>query len=503
MMEKGSLHRLGLKLCILTLCVSGCGGGTEQHTSSVSETGVLRVLDTNPRWLTDDSGKAKYFTGPTGQFTVNPNATVSTVQDLWSDDVNRVNDYATAFDTVVANGHNFVRLWRWETSAWGTPAQFASNTHWRLPTSQMPWTLVDTRIDSATGTDVPVGVYDLASFNQSYFDRLRAVVMSAVSKGLTPSVMLFEGNENQSQVVLGFTHPMLAENNINGVSCDANSDAHCEETHTLADATITAYQDAYVRKVVDTLNDIDGYIYEIVNETGFDTVSWQNHVSALITRYESEGGRQRHPVWMSHWGTASRQPPSNQYLFDNDHVQIIAPAGRDYETDPPHNHANERVNVVFHDTDHGGNGNGVVTIDWPWKSLTRGISPLYLDCPYTYCRREPDSERPLIGRAMAQTLAYANKINLGAMTIETGRTIMDSGYGLYEPCAEYLMYMPADGRHSINLSSCQPDRSFAVEFFEPLTGNTTSGEPVTGGAVHGFNPPGPNPMVVHLKVIQK
>jgi hypothetical protein len=485
--------------------VSSCGGGTEQQTSFAPETGVLRVLETNPRWLTDDSGKAKYFTGPTGQFTVNPNATVSTVQDFWNEDVSGVNDYATAFDTVVANGHNFVRLWRWETSVWGSRAQFASNTYWRVPILQMPWSLVSTRVDSSTGINITVGVYDLATFNQSYFDRLRAVVLSAVNKGLTPSVMLFEGSANGALTEFsGFSHPMFGVNNVNGVSCDTNSNVHCDETHTLTNATITAYQDAYVQKVIDTLNDIDGYVYEIVNETGFDTVPWQNHVADTVSNYEQQEGRQSHPVWMSHLGNGNGQIPSNDYLFHNGYVQIIGPAGREYETAPPHNHGNKRVNVVFHDTDHGGmNGNGIVNSEWPWKSLTRGISPLLLDCPFEICKREPDSERPSIRRAMAQTLAYASKINLKAMTVETGRSIIDSGYGLYESCVEYLMYMPEDGSHGINLSSCQPDHAFAVEFFEPLTGITTSGETVTGGAVRSFNPPGPNPMVVHLKAIPR
>jgi hypothetical protein len=99
-------------------------------------------------------------------------------------------------------------------------------------------------------------------------------------------------------------------------------------------------------------------------------------------------------------------------------------------------------------------------------------------------------------------LTYAQKLNLKAMTIETGRAIIDSGYGLYEVCAEYLMYMPTDGSHSINLSSCQSDRSFAVEFFEPLTGTTTTGEPVLGGTIPTFNPAGSNPMVVYLKTTQ-
>jgi hypothetical protein len=274
---------------------------------------------------------------------------------------------------------------------------------------------------------------------------------------------------------------------------------HCEETHTLTNRIITAYQEAYVQKVIDTLNDVDAYIYEIVNETGFDSVKWQNHVAAFIAQYERQGSRQSHPVWMSHWGSASRQPPSNRYLFENAHVQIVAPAGKQYETNPPHNHANKLVNVIFHDTDHGGNGNGIVTVDWPWKSLTRGISPLLLDCPFTVCKRESDNDRLLIKRAMAQTLSFANRINLKDMAVATGYKIIGSSYGLYKTCDEYLMYMPKDGRNGINLKSCRPGDSFRVEYFDPMTGATISGGIVEGGAIQPFDPPGRNPMVVYLK----
>ena len=100
---------------------------------------------------------------------------------------------------------------------------------------------------------------------------------------------------------------------------------------------------------------------------------------------------------------------------------------------------------------------------------------------------------------MAQTLTYANRINLKAMAVETGTSIIDSGYGLYEACSEYLMYMPADGTNSIHLESCNPGDAFSVEYFEPSTGTTTSGGTVAGGAARSFNPPGSNPMVVYLK----
>jgi hypothetical protein len=346
-----------------------------------------------------------------------------------------------------------------------------------------------------------VGVYDLAVFNQSYFDRLRAVVMSAVSKGITPSVMLFEGYENQIALAefSGFAHPMLAGNNINGVSCDVNADAHCEETHTLMNETITGYQRAYVQKVVDTLNDIDGYIYEIANESTANSLSWQNYVANFISTYESTDGRQSHPIWMTPWYSPPQPYSSNDYLYHNSHVQIVAPTsvpGReDFVGNPTANQANKSVNVWLHDSDHG----EVVNVDWPWKAFTRGVSPLYLDCPTAVCTREPDYLRPLIMKAMAQTLVYAKKINLKAMTVESNRSTIGSGYGLYQSCVEYLMYMPADGTHTINLGSCGSDQSFTVELFEPLTGAASSGGTISGGTTHAFNPDGVNPMVVYLK----
>ena len=85
------------------------------------------------------------------------------------------------------------------------------------------------------------------------------------------------------------------------------------------------------------------------------------------------------------------------------------------------------------------------------------------------------------------------------MTVATGYKIIDSSYGLYQTCAEYLMYMPKDEKNKINLESCKPEDLFSVEYFEPKTGVTISGGTVRGGATRSFDPPGSNPMVVYLK----
>jgi hypothetical protein len=97
----------------IVFILGGCSGGNEQSTvtSSSPETGVLRVLESNPRWLTDDSGKARYFTGPSVQGFERPNACWSAFQDIWNTGIlPEPNDYAAAFDRVVSNGHNFIRM---------------------------------------------------------------------------------------------------------------------------------------------------------------------------------------------------------------------------------------------------------------------------------------------------------------------------------------------------------------------------------------------------------
>ena len=178
-----------------------------------------------------------------------------------------------------------------------------------VQSDQMPWKMVSTRVDSATGYNRTVGVYDLSQFNQPYFDRLRTRVLYAVNHGVTPFIMFFVCDDTtMSWSAIG--HPYFNGNNINGVNCDTNANYIVEECYTLLDTTagkqITAYQDSYIRKLVDTLNDIDGIIWEPANEVPstwrlYDANyrAWVYHVSDVITAHERTGGRKIHPVYLS------------------------------------------------------------------------------------------------------------------------------------------------------------------------------------------------------------
>jgi hypothetical protein len=75
--------------------------------------GPLRILQSNPRYFTDGSGKAIYLTG-----THNWNNFQNTGHRAGPGDPPPVLDYTAFLDFVQAHNHNFFRLWRWESPKW-------------------------------------------------------------------------------------------------------------------------------------------------------------------------------------------------------------------------------------------------------------------------------------------------------------------------------------------------------------------------------------------------
>jgi len=448
---------------------------TSQATPSI--VAPLQVLKSNPRFLTDGSGKAIYMAGVNGW---------QTFEDFSPINPPPAYDWTADLDEATANGYNFIRLWTVEQEAWGDnsiPPGALGLHGWPLP-----WTRVGTRSLSDPGVML-VGVYDLNSFNQAFFDRLRTRVQSAHQKGIYVSIMLFSGGHLSYSSRGWFSHPFNAANNINSINGDKNADGKGTETHTLHDPVVTALQEAYVKKVIETVNDLPNVIYEISNEDKEDTTPWQNHMADLIHDYESTDGRQRHPVWISAFGWGVDML-SNNHLYST-HAEIISPTnlgGENYDTDPP---ASGGGKVVFVDSDHI----GTETHQWPWKVFTRGNYPVFLD------ERETPSVRAAIKKTMGQTVAYANKVDLAAMIPAVNTAICSTGYCLINPGSEYLMYLPSGGPATINLGGVSG--TFAIEFFSQETGETTNGGTVSGETVQSFSPPFEGEAVVHLKAVMQ
>jgi hypothetical protein len=197
--------------------------------------------------------------------------------------------------------------------------------------------------------------FDLCVFDDAYFDRLRARVRAAGGRGIHVGVMLWNTwsvHRYHADPALDpwRHHPYNARNNINGVDGDPRGTGDgAAGAQSLAIPAITALQEAYARKVVDTLNDLDNVLYEISNEPIADaaTAAWQNHMIGFLRGCQA-GRPKRHPIGMTA-GFVPNSETINAQLRDSG-ADWISPALAEAAVhDPP---AAEGGKVPLLDTDH-------------------------------------------------------------------------------------------------------------------------------------------------------
>lgn len=273
--------------------------------SGDSEPGPLRASDVNPRYFTDNSGRAIYMTG---------SHTWASLMDMGPSDPPEAFDFDAYLDFLEGYGHNFIRLWTWELVNWNTVGNAAENrskqteVHTVRP---LPWK----RTGPGTALDGKPK-FDLTQFNDEYFNRLRNRTLAAGDRDMYVSVMLFEGWGLRRRVSeydvwnVWENHPFHPSNNINGIDSNVNGDQQGLEVHELKDKETTEIQEAYVRKVIDTVNDLDNVLYEIANESQPASAEWHNHMVRIIKEYEANKPK-RHPV-----GVTTMKPGDNTTLFE-------------------------------------------------------------------------------------------------------------------------------------------------------------------------------------------
>ena len=95
-------------------------------------------------------------------------------------------------------------------------------------------------------------------------------------------------------------HPYYPDNNLQAFSGNLKSDGGPD----LSDPQVRQRQAAYLRKVVDTLNDLDNVLYEVTNEGG--TKNWDWWVVRTVQEYERTKGKQ-HPVGLTGHGSENNE----------------------------------------------------------------------------------------------------------------------------------------------------------------------------------------------------
>ena len=487
-------------------------------------TGPLTVSAANPRYFTAAGQEAVYLTG----------------SHIWNNlhdgmgpgpqcaETPERLDYDAYLDFLAEHGHNFIRLWRWE--------QFKSQAaggDFHLCMTPQPWP----RTGPGAAKDGRPR-FDLDRFDEAFFERLRDRVVAAGRRGIYVGVMFFDGWALHLSPAPDHVegHPFHAANNVNGVGIGSIVDYQVLPLH----PRVQALQEAYIRKVVDTLHDLPNLLWEVANESSGggeadpafaellgqsdvpewgDSTAWQYWVIDTVRRREQELGYDPHPMGMTMQFPVPSQTKVNQPLYDS-RAEWISP-GYDDEVfadgghpmapgspqsrwleDPPPADGHK---VVISDTDHYARGGDAL---WAWKSFLRGHHPILMDYgliggvnpadpsaggPMSYAAFEPARD------AMGDTLRFAERVNLIEMQPLAG--LSSTGYALANPGEEYLVLQPSGAADPFTVL-LEPG-TYSPEWFGIEARQTVPGEATTvdRSTATSFRRPSelPGPAVLYLK----
>ncbi|HKY53115.1 MAG TPA: hypothetical protein VJM08_02365, partial [Anaerolineales bacterium] len=280
-----------------------------RSTTSVAIAGPLIVSNVNPRYFTVASEDA-----------ADQQAVHLTGSHIWHnfhdgmgpgpncDDTTDILDFDDYLNFLKEHGHNFIRLWRWELFR-----SQAAGGNYHLCMTPQPWA----RTGPGEAKDGKPK-FNLDSFDSTYFDRLRERVITAGDEGIYVAIMFFDGwalhLSPAPDNIEG--HPFHALNNINEISITSIVDYQVLPL----DPRVQAYQEAFLKKVVDTVQDLPNVLYEVANESSGgglvdkqfaealglsdppdwgDSTQWQYWVINTVKQYEQQMGYTKHPIGMT------------------------------------------------------------------------------------------------------------------------------------------------------------------------------------------------------------
>src|SRR5258705_4645611 len=417
--------------------------------STAHSAGPLRVNPANPRYFFDSNGTPVYLGGTY----------------LGHEEIELgTRDFTNYLDFLQQQKLNFTRLWAWE----------------QTPSSAKNPLLTVAYERTGPGLALDGGAkFDLRRFNQNHFDQLRARVVQAGQSGVYVSVVLFQSlsvPSKKKQDNPWYANPLNRDNNINRINGDANGNGVGDEAFTLTIPAITSLQEAYIRKIVDTLNDLDNVLYEISADGPLGNSAWQNYIIKYLKSYQTTKLNQ-HPIGIGH---LSGTRTDDAFASPADWITVYGA-----DLNPP---LAAGAKVLFLEANPSlvGDGSSYQSI---WKYFNRGFNVFDSELDWL----TPGVSDRLNG-AITQSLAYSQIVNLAAMI--PSDVICSSGYCLVKPGAEYLVYLPSAGLSLIDLSRAQ--QNFLVNWFNPITGQTLSGNTVSGGGQVTLTSPFNGEALLHL-----
>ena len=389
-----------LEIAALWLLACGLTASTAPQPANPPITSPL-VVSGNPHYFEDARGQAILLAG---------SQTWNTLQDWGTEGSLRPLDFDAFVRFLVSHWHNFTLLWYAELPRFcGFPSTESAPPD--LVTGPHPWL----RTGPGRATDGRLK-FDVSRFNAEYFDRLRKRVRALNDAGIYVGVYLFSGEWLNIFRCPNDGFPFTGANNINGLD-----DGYRGESKQGIGAlsmtepnAITRFQDAYVEKLIDTLNDLPNVLWIVSEEAPPNTTWWNAHQIAHVRSYESKKPY-RHPI-----GYAAPIGVPDSVVYNSD-ADWVAPAARisPLETCGTGKPAC-KVNV--NDSDHSyfgmWNDSQQENRNYEWENFLNGNQVLFMDPHLVYYPREKRNlcASPANGVCTAPDARYDNfRDNLGYM----------------------------------------------------------------------------------------
>jgi len=402
------------------------------------------------------------------------------------------------FQALIARGWNHNRLWAVHST--GAAELFGTKNN-AVP---MPWV----RSGGGTALDGEQR-FDLTQLNQTYFDQLRYIVQTGHSYGLSFGIMLFDSEDFRGDPptdAYSFVKgtPFWGPNNNNGIDIADPSDTggwtgfFGSPTQAVIDI-----QRAYVAKVIDTLNDLPNYYYELSNETYAPT--WKASLATYIRNYQSgkalqhmimdsAGGRSVNHTWVDETPAQTM----SQDLFAGGYGWRNEPSvGGNYRTDPPLI-TDYATKPGIADTDH------IEAYLYPqsrttsWRNGCRGhhytmyetrnpdtVSQDWQEFFNPSLYPDQDSARHSAGKfAQYMNTRFSNLVN-----VYPDNTLASTGYCVAESGKEYLIFCPTTA--NLTVYSLVNSATYEYEFYNTSTNvvTTAGNQFVASGTSHVLTVP--------------
>lgn len=340
------------------------------------------------------------------------------------------------------------------------------------------------------------GVYDLTSFNESYFERLEIFLDETAARDIVVHLTLWDQHD------LSSSHPFTHENNVNYGRYDSGITS-ASDIHEAVDRNEVVYPhlERFVDRVLDVALDYEHVIYNINNEstTGEE---WERHWAEYVHERADEFGTDVDVTSMNMWpgrsvAIARRYPETITFVevsqANQDSKGYTGQAHWDkFQAwrDEIGDHAGPRplnnVKIYGTDEDNPSAGSAEEAIERFWRNLIGGAASVRFHRPTQWGIGLDDRAESQI-RSVRLLTEAVEFLGLSPRNDLLSDRRPNEAYCAADPGSAYVVYFPDGG--AVDLDLAEADRSLEIRWLDADRGAWIETDSVRGGDRRSLSAP--------------